>query len=194
VDIGGGSIGIAVGAGTEALFTANLPLGALRLSEQMEMARVGKADRLAWVKKRIHEGAASAIRQIADLDPEVIVLNSGTAHAVRELVMRDTFQPGRLGRLDETSLMFATDEAMRASDRKLVARGIHPRGTDVIRVAMVTILSLMEMLRVDRVEVSDRGLRDGVILREYRRIRTSESSGVHRRPSGLWKWMVERAS
>ena len=177
IDVGGGSVELAVGDVTadgaageadECLYTASRPLGVLRLLHAcIPGGGPMRYDRVLAVVSRVRAGLAGPAAAVRDLAPREVVLTAGTARAIGRLVAPDCEGPRFLGR-DEAVRLAAHLAQLSPAARQ--ALGVEEARADTIAVGALAIATLIELLGVDRVRISDRALREGVALREHRRV------------------------
>lgn len=167
VDLGGGSVEIALGEGTRCIHAASLPIGAVRMRARTGRATFSRSDALklsATVRKELVP-TLEVVRQLA---PDVIAFGSGSARAVRKLLFRTSPQPGKTGRIDLVSLRAQWDAHLGLSEEQLLDLGVAPVRAGSVLVAAAIMVQILDVLEVVHAEVSDKGLRDGVVLEEHR--------------------------
>jgi exopolyphosphatase/guanosine-5'-triphosphate,3'-diphosphate pyrophosphatase len=165
VDIGGGSIELAVGDDARCVVARSLPLGVLRLREALVPSDGYVSERTAeLVRAAVREGATGAATEVRALAPRVVVLTSGTARTV--LALANDLGPAH----------GVSQELRRAAVRRLIAifsklrpaelpsLGVEEGRSDTIAVGAVVIDTLLDLLDVGTAVVSDRALREGVAL------------------------------
>ena len=166
VDLGGGSIEIAVGEQHASLWSCSLPLGVLRLRDLLG-SEPGRGHREAGAALAdLHRAFASAGRAVRGFAPAWLVLASGTARAVRDLVVAT--EGGHVGKrlLTAQSIRTARHHAWTTSPGELRRLGVAPDRVATIPYAAIAIEALLDELGQDEAWVSRHGLREGVILRE----------------------------
>jgi exopolyphosphatase/guanosine-5'-triphosphate,3'-diphosphate pyrophosphatase len=168
VDLGGGSVEIAVGEGTRCIHATSLPVGALRVRAQGARAFGREEARRAAV--RVREIVASALQEIRSLSPEIVVFGSGSARAARRLLMRDTQRAGKIGPIETASFRAQLNAHLGFTPEALIARGVDPARADSVLAAATIMLEIMDGLCVPHAYVSDKGLRDGAALELYREL------------------------
>jgi exopolyphosphatase/guanosine-5'-triphosphate,3'-diphosphate pyrophosphatase len=170
VDVGGGSVEIAVGEGDAVHFTASLPLGVLRLRDL--------GDRLP---DRVRKIAGQAARKVRSLEPDRVVFCSGTARALARLEgVPVPWSEGEDGdtkswnpETDAPTLPLVTREDLRrlgeqlarADESRLLEMGVPSGRLDTIRPGAALVAELLDLLDVTSAIVSRRSLREGVIVR-----------------------------
>lgn len=150
IDLGGGSLEVALGDATSIAHTWSLPLGALRLRE---LAPDTLADHVldlgrdAWAGVRAYE-------------PETIVLTGGSARLVATLLGSSTLAASQAHEL--AARLAALDHAGR------IAMGVPEARADTIATAASIFAAVIAAC--DRpASISPRGLREGFIVRAARR-------------------------
>jgi exopolyphosphatase/guanosine-5'-triphosphate,3'-diphosphate pyrophosphatase len=168
IDLGGGSLELAVGEGTRCLYAESLPLGALHVR-----ARLGEGSdalspaALGTVHDRVRQVGKDVLAQVRALGPERVVFASGTARNARLQAMQGSGAAGKTGVLRAARLreVLAYDEER---------PGVH--ADDAVQVAQSIMLATLDVLEAPEAFVSDKGLRDGVALDVMRRAPRQESS------------------
>jgi exopolyphosphatase/guanosine-5'-triphosphate,3'-diphosphate pyrophosphatase len=174
VDLGGGAVHLAVGAGLECAGTYTLPLGVLRLRETHVPADGCVNERTAEaIAEHTRALASDATRAIRALAPQAVVFTAGTAKALVRLLhtLRDSEE------LSVTSLRRLTAILAKLKPAGLVEVGVDPARTDTIAAGAVVLRALLEELGAERAIVASRALREGLVLREYWRTMGSVSTG-----------------
>jgi exopolyphosphatase/guanosine-5'-triphosphate,3'-diphosphate pyrophosphatase len=161
IDLGGGSLEVAVGEGTRCLLAGSVPLGVMSLRQRVDRASRSGASDLGRVHELVEELGRDLFAQARALSPEVVVFASGTARRSREQLQLSTGAPGRVGEIECDALRHAVSEATRVE-----ARFTDGDGDPLLAGAIM--LASMELLRTERAVVSSKGLRDGVALDVYR--------------------------
>ena len=151
IDLGGGSLEVALGDGRAIAATFSLPLGALRL-------RSLGADALA---ERVRTDGADTWRAIRAYEPETIVLTGGSARLVARLLGTPNIDSARLGSLAR-QLAVLDDEGR-------LALGVPAARLDTIGAATSILAAILAACGGGRGEVSPRGLREGFVVRASRR-------------------------
>lgn len=176
VDLGGGSVEIAVGEGTRCIHAVSLPVGAIRMRATGAHGRFGPEEMLR-VALSVRDTLSSPLREVRALAPEVVVFGSGSARAARRLLSRSSKLPGKTGPIDATLFRGQLDALLGFSPEALIERGVEPARADSVLAAATIMLEVMDALGTIHAFVSDKGLRDGVALEAYR-----ERLAEHRAP------------
>ncbi|HEY1268377.1 MAG TPA: Ppx/GppA phosphatase family protein [Candidatus Binatia bacterium] len=167
LDIGGGSVEAAIANSTNTFCLFSLPLGAVRLTERFlkndppaekemkELRRFAKrqigpmAQRIGREKFTMAFGTGGSITTLADTDAKL----SGEARAGSLSVLRRSRLEALLAMLEQRPLSYRA--AAIAGD---------PKRADIILAGAAVLLSLMKQVGLDYIFVSNRGLRDGLMI------------------------------
>jgi exopolyphosphatase / guanosine-5'-triphosphate,3'-diphosphate pyrophosphatase len=168
LDIGGGSVEAAIANRSNTFCLFSLPLGAVRLTEKFflkgdpppekdmkELRRFAKrqiapmAERIGSEKFTMAFGTGGSITTLADTDAQL----SGESRAGSLTVLRRTRLESLLALLVRRSL----------SERAQTIVG-DPKRADIIVAGAAVLLSLMKHIGLDYIFVSNRGLRDGLMI------------------------------
>ena len=170
IDLGGGSVEIAVGEGARCIYAASLPIGALRMKALAggDASRDFAAADAEQLGRAIHERAGTELRSVRELAPEIVVFGSGSARAARKLVMRDTPIPGKVGPIETAHFGSLLERLFGLPGAALISRDVEPARAPTVLVAAAIMTQLLELLGADAAFVSDKGLRDGVALELFR--------------------------
>jgi exopolyphosphatase/guanosine-5'-triphosphate,3'-diphosphate pyrophosphatase len=165
VDIGGGSVEVAVGRGLKCTRAQSLPIGALRALGDV-LAPSGALE--AGAAHKLAERIRARLRK--DLDwagaeaPEVTVFGSGSARAARKLLLRDGNTPGKVGPIERDVFRAALDAHLGLCSGRLIELGVEPARAGSVLVVAVLMSELMDQIGAPFAYVTDKGLRDGVAL------------------------------
>jgi len=172
IDIGGGSTELAVGDQRRAQFLDTLKLGAIRLTSHFflpeETGPVTPA-RYALVRRYVKNTALRAVQRLQAQRWEFAVGSSGTIGALAEVAERldGRREERRRGAEGLTRERLAQAMALLCSlplaERRRVA-GLAPDRADIIVAGGAILETLMEELALPELRVSDRGLRDGLLV------------------------------
>lgn len=191
IDIGGGSTELIVGTQSEYLLLDSLKLGAIRVAGRFLAGVTGpvSASLYAAMQQQVRIVAAQALRRIREIGFDVAVASSGTAQNLAAVAARRAGQ-------DPTTLRNYT---LRTDDLRDVATmlckltleerrrvpGLNPERADIIVSGAAVLQTVAEELDVEGLLISDRSLREGVIvdamLRRQGITNATEEAGVRRR-------------
>lgn len=169
LDIGGGSLEIAIGAEEEPDVALSLPLGAGRLTRDAFSADPPKPDEVRALRKRIRADLAEvASRVLRAGDPRISV---GTSKTFRQLARITGAAPSAEGFFVRRTLTRADLRAwvpqlatMTAKEREALPGVSEGRAPQLVAGALVAEAAL-DLFHVDELEICPWALREGVILR-----------------------------
>ncbi len=169
IDIGGGSTEVSIGHQTQHEYLNSLKLGAIRLTNRF------LADEQGPVSPRLYQRICRLVRNesartLADLRGykfDVVLGSSGTIENLGDIAAR--MQRGRPLQRDE-ALTYAdlkqTINQLRSLsvDQRRNVPGMNPMRADIIIGGAAILETLMDDLGISDIRVSDRGLRDGLLV------------------------------
>jgi exopolyphosphatase / guanosine-5'-triphosphate,3'-diphosphate pyrophosphatase len=185
LDLGGGSLELAVGSGERTLWATSLPLGASRLSVMLDPVSGEDPDGppSAAALRRLHahvdEVLAPAITVVRSHSPVMQIAVGGTVRALaRLLALRNgRWLPATVNQapLDLDELTAATDDLLVVGTKERARiPGVKSRRADHMHVAAVVLERSLTALAGPRVRVSDWGLREGLLLHRFGRVRVPD--------------------
>lgn len=169
IDIGGGSTELIVGDQHEAFFLDSLKLGAIRLSSLFfrpdETGPVSD-DRYALIRHHVEGAAVRAVAELRALGPVLAVGSSGSIENLADMAVRR--EKGRpWARSDSVSLhsLRALISHLRSLDleKRRQVPGMNAARADLIIAGAAILETLLELAGLESFQVSERGLRDGLI-------------------------------
>jgi exopolyphosphatase/guanosine-5'-triphosphate,3'-diphosphate pyrophosphatase len=167
VDVGGGSVELAVGARGRCTDAYSLPLGVLRLREALVPADGRVSETVASAIAERVRGLATEAALMVKRSAPPIVLTSGTARALASLMPRlGTDGPNDPKILTRASLERASARLAELDRGGLIALGVDPARADTVAVGAVVVRVLLELLGAGEARVGDRALREGVAVYE----------------------------
>lgn len=178
LDLGGGSLELAVGSGERILWATSLPLGASRLSAMVEGdgATEGRASAADVERLRAHVAAtlAPAAEVVRAHAPAASVAVGGTVRALARLlaVREGRWLPATVNQapLALTELADAAADLLAVgTDERSELPGVKARRADHLHVAALVLDETLRRLDGPGVRVSDWGLREGVLLHRFGR-------------------------
>ncbi len=180
VDVGGGSVELAVGEEGSLLSVHSLPLGVLRLRDALVAPDGYVSERTAAaIVATVRAGAEEATRAVRALQPRAVVFTSGTALTVAALARE--LAPGtserRELRRDLLARLVIILSKFKPSD--MSALGVEEGRSDTIATGAVVLATLFDLLGIGTAHVSERALREGVALRQL----DPDHLPIDRRPS-----------
>ncbi len=169
IDIGGGSTEVIVGNASGYSILESMRLGAIRLSNRFfaDSGPVSAAD-FQKVQYYVQGVASTVIRRVHSAGFDLAIGSAGTVNALAAIIARRTddiaYDQGnpsfKLSDLKDTVQLLCR---LSLEDRRRVP-GMDPNRADIILGGAAIILTLMEQLAVERLTVSERGLREGILL------------------------------
>lgn len=169
VDVGGGSVELAVGDGSRCTQLHSLPLGVLRLRTAFVPPDGYVSERTAGVIAATVRGVAGAtLRSVAGAHPDLVVFTAGTARTVAALC--DSLRIASAGPsvLTRDAVLGLRTVFSKFRPSHLPALGVEEQRADTIAVGAIVLHTIMEELGAPTARVSTRGVREGVLLREAR--------------------------
>jgi len=175
LDLGGGSAELAVGWASECRMARSLPLGVLRLRHRHVAGDgVMTADDARTVGEAVTLAGRGVTASLPPLPGSMLLLTGGTARAIARLLHDGDPAGIRIERRHVEQL--ARHVAGRTPDA-LIRLGVEPTRADTIGPGSVAIATWMALLGFEAARVCQRGLREGVLLRELRRRRADGPVG-----------------
>ena len=158
VDLGGGSVEIAVGEGVRCIHAVSLPVGAIRVRATGAIAFGPEEARRA--AHAVRDLVTPALRDVRALAPELVVFGSGSARAARRLLLRDSGVPGKTGPIDAASFRARLETHLGYTPEALIELGVEPARADSVLAAATIMLEVLDGLGAPQAYVSDKGLRE----------------------------------
>lgn len=190
IDIGGGSTEVIIGNEKEHLLLDSLKLGAIRLSNRFfPHTSVYTSEDFKLVQNHVRGVATQIRRRVAGVGFDIAMGSAGTITTLGDIISRrlgDAREGGRKITFQQKDLRSVMEMLYRLplEERRRVP-GMDANRADIILGGGAIILTLMEMFGIDRMAVSERGLRDGILLdhllREEAMREQFEATGVRKR-------------
>ncbi len=171
VDIGGGSTEICVGDQHQHHHLDTLKLGALRLTSLFFLpAETGPvpAARYALIRGYVRNAALRSLQQLREMKFDLAVGSSGTIGALAVVAERLQARAGgnrrgeSLGRAPLRDAMELLCSLPLAERRRVP--GLSPERADIVIAGGAVLETLMEQLGIEEMRISERGLRDGLLI------------------------------
>jgi exopolyphosphatase/guanosine-5'-triphosphate,3'-diphosphate pyrophosphatase len=170
IDIGGGSTEVIVGDQKQHHFLDSIKLGAIRLSTLFflpEESGPVPSERYALIQQYVRAAAIRTLQQVGQYRLDLAVGSSGTIETLADIAAHQFF--GRPRERDDV-LTFAQLEqviehlrSLPLEDRRRIP-GLNPARADIIIAGGAILHTLMEGLNISQLDVSERGLRDGLLV------------------------------
>ena len=175
IDIGGGSTELALGTGRGHEYLDSLKLGAIRMTDLfIPRGHQGAVSEKTYaaMKKHVRGYMSQAARCIRKSRADVAIGSSGTIVNLSEMAVRSLGgRPGTL-RLSHLRKLASTIRSSTLRERRMLP-GINPERADIIIGGAAVLEAIMEELRIDEVLVSERGVREGLLVDYLARIEGS---------------------
>jgi exopolyphosphatase/guanosine-5'-triphosphate,3'-diphosphate pyrophosphatase len=179
IDIGGGSTEVTLGTSQRLEKNLCFDLGCVRLTERFLRSTPPTSEEL----ERASDCTRSALTGLHDIDASSSKL-VGVAGTVTTLAALDRnlseFEANRVdGYVLPLTRIMAIFEQMRpqALDQIRSSPVISSGRADVLLAGILILIEFMAICRFDRITTSSRGLRYGLVLREFERMRTGGNKG-----------------
>ena len=184
VDIGGGSTEVVVAGGDEIGLAESLDLGAVRLTERFVKSDPVSGKDAARLARAVRSRLKKLVKPVRKTRFRTAVGTSGTILALAQIAraLRGRTPPGA-GHLSVTrrDLDRAVKLLRRTTLReKARIRGLEPERRDIITAGGVLLLTIMETLGIETLLVSERSLRDSLVLESPAGARGGDERDVRR--------------
>jgi exopolyphosphatase/guanosine-5'-triphosphate,3'-diphosphate pyrophosphatase len=185
VDIGGGSMELILGDGKKHFFLKSFPLGVARLTDHFLRKDPPSSKQVKKLEKYIDKVLAPAAKKVSRWKVSSVIGTAGTMINLASMVYQsETSKRLKLKHhypLEKRRLEGVHEELMRMPLRKrLNFPGLDSRRADIIIAGSVLVRSLMRIFRINRILVSKRGIREGMVLDFINKNKKSLSKE--------WKW------
>jgi len=170
LDLGGGSLELAVGNAAVLRFEETLRLGVARLHGQLAPSDPMTGSEARALRERVESALAPHVDQILALQPARCIVAGGTARALGRLLLEE--EDGAIrGLLVSTEELEKLAQKLRRSSHaeRLDLVGIDPRRADLLPTGAIILATVAEMLGLPGMMISDWGIREGVILQALAR-------------------------
>lgn len=168
VDLGGGSAELVFAAHGIVEEVVSLPIGSVRLTERFIRGDPPGDEECERIQKEVRARFRSATRKLK-FTPQVMIGSGGTFMALANISQRmrgESF--GSIGgyEVSRSEVRHILDNLRRMPLRaRRGVPGLNADRADIIVAGLIVIERLMKHLRVNRLQVHDRGIRDGLLQR-----------------------------
>ncbi len=168
IDIGGGSTEVIVGDAKQYRFLDSMKQGAIRLSMLKLAGHAGPVSpkKYASLKKHVFNSGIRTMDRLRSFPFELAIGSSGTIENLAEIADQavNGRPPGKsellaYKDLQETARLLSS---LPLDERRRV-KGINPSRADIIVAGAAILDTMMDVLRLKEIHVSDRGLKDGML-------------------------------
>jgi exopolyphosphatase/guanosine-5'-triphosphate,3'-diphosphate pyrophosphatase len=161
LDLGGGSVEVAVGDGESCRYASSLPLGFLRLGRVLDAHGALNRTAIERVVSHVRGTAAEVSAEVRALAPRAWLLSGGTARALGGVL---NVEPG--GAISTRQLAVAAERFASSDTLKLIGLGVEPARARGFGLGIVVLATLAESVGAPAVRITAGGLREGLLLRE----------------------------
>jgi exopolyphosphatase/guanosine-5'-triphosphate,3'-diphosphate pyrophosphatase len=179
LDIGGGSTEIISARGEEPDIGSSLPLGSVRLTEFFV-----KSDPIARHEARLLDETIQD--GLDEIDPLLVgrhrrlIGAAGTTGAVAQLARRISgAPPGASGPISHAQVRRVLERLRDTTAKQRRKLGVDESRVDIMYAGTAILDGVMRKLRVEEMEITNRGLRDGLMADLVRREIRPPASGLH---------------
>ena len=173
IDLGGGSLELALGQGEKVAWENSLPLGTVRLHHALVGRLRMKRSDAASLRELVAAELKPCAPVVRDYGPSAGVLIGGTGRALYRLLNGLSEPYGRIpidARIEREELRELSEFLVGTDlDQRLSMPGMSARRADVMPAGAIIVRQLLESLDLDSVAVCDWGVREGALLDEIRR-------------------------
>jgi len=167
-DIGGGSTEFVVGDAERAYYLHSVRIGSLRLYD--EFLRDESAGTIGYraLEKHVRATLVPVATQLADYRFDTLIGTSGTVLGLAALDAADAGVPsqrahGYVLRLERLRALQKMMSHLSPAERRKLP-GMNPRRSDIIVAGNAIVIAVMESLGRDELVVSERALREGIVV------------------------------
>ncbi len=176
IDLGGGSTEFIVGNNFGAHMRESLQLGVIRMTDEFsDDERELSAKRYKLLAKEVRRLAGGSVERARAIGFDEVIGTSGTFKAIGDLLRApDSIPVGEATHVAPLHFEEIDELTRRLQHLDVRARaqlnGMNPMRADNIAVGATIVRELMLMAGVDRIQVSNRALRDGLVLEIVRQV------------------------
>lgn len=185
IDIGGGSTELSVSSRDKIDFLESLNVGCVMLTDAVRADKNGRINAAAFerMQERALEKMQHTLSQIKKTDYKAALASSGTAQALLTLAQAkfsgtepfEVTEEGVKLKRDQVVAIAKELSAMTLAERQKLP-GLSPARAEVIVGGAAVLLSLMQVLKLPHVFITDNNLQDGQVV-DYTWRHFSEDSG-----------------
>lgn len=167
-DIGGGSTEFVVGDSERAYYLHSVRIGSLRLYDEFLRDETAGAIGYRALDKYVRATLVPVATQLADYRFDTLIGTSGTVLGLAALDAAQSGLPsqrahGYVLKLDRLRALQKTMSRLTPAERKKLP-GMNPRRSDIIVAGNAIVIAVMESLGRDELVVSERALREGIVV------------------------------
>jgi broad specificity phosphatase PhoE len=171
VDLGGGSLDIALGRGEKILYRASEPLGVTRLHAENVRGDPMKRSQANAIRHRVRSKLKPHLKELTERQPFSCAVSGGTGRALAKLVLakrdRETKESVCGVSILRVELEALAEELRTATHEERIGMpAMRAPRADLLPTGAIILTQLLESLDLPELLVSDWGLREGVLLGE----------------------------
>jgi exopolyphosphatase/guanosine-5'-triphosphate,3'-diphosphate pyrophosphatase len=170
IDIGGGSTEVVVGGQNQYHVLDSLKLGAIRLTSLFflpDESEPVSADRYALIKQYVRNAIIRTVQRVREYRFDLAYGSSGTIENLADIAIATAYKRrrDRDDRLTYPQLLETVGHlcSLPLEERRRIP-GMNPSRADIIVAGAAILDTLMETLELGEIRISDRGLRDGLLV------------------------------
>jgi len=169
LDLGGGSLELAIGRGGAVDYEASLPLGAVRLNAELVDDDPPGPESVARLRARVTEALAPHRDAFLTRGPLRAVAAGGTVRALARIAderrVRRQPSPDPAPHLPLAELKDLEQKLLASThEERMGLRGMRKRRADLVPTGAVVLTTVADQLGLDAYTVCDWGLREGLLL------------------------------
>ena len=174
IDIGGGSTEVSVGSQDEHVYLNSLRLGAIRLTSMFLAGRTDPVPARLYksIRRYVRDNAAETLAELRAHPFEVAFGSSGTIESLADVSCRLVY--GRPWQRDDSMYHGNLKQAVTLLcslpvEQRREVPGLNPARADIVIAGAAILDTIMEELGIRELRVSERGLREGLLIDYLRR-------------------------
>lgn len=177
IDVGGGSVETILSDGRKAPVLASFKLGVARLSDRFIKKDPPARKELAALEEHVEEASGSTLKRLRQAGFSTVIGTSGTMISLAS-TLHEAKKGEPLQRVNHYEVSAADLERLHARLSKMTWKerlrvpGLDPKRADLVVAGGAVVTTMLRLLRVEHVTLSDHGIREGVVLDFIERHRT----------------------
>lgn len=161
LDLGGGSLEVALGEGPGAMLVESLPLGFLRVAHTLDARGSVDSELRARVFELVRTLGAGVQERLRAAAPDAWIFSGGMARAAAHLAGTRPGEP-----MSGAALERLAEQSARLEPTQLIGLGVAPARASTFALGVTLLLAVTELFRIPALRVSPGGIREGLVLRE----------------------------
>ena len=161
LDLGGGSLEVALGDGPGATLVDSLPLGFLRVAHTLDARGGMDAALRARVYEHVRTLGTTLAERLRAATPEAWLFSGGMARAAANLAGTKPGEP-----MSGAALERLAERVGMLEPSRLVGLGVAPERARNFGLGVTLLAAVTDLFRIPALRVSPGGIREGLVLRE----------------------------